>query len=82
MYEYYLYVCTCKKYIYIYTTYIYMPMYVCIHGVFSKKGFLPHTSGSLGLKVRFKLSPCFTTQSVQCCVMKWFSKGARGNSFN
>lgn len=59
-----------------------MPMYVCIHGVFSKKGFLPHTSGSLGLKVRFKLSPCFTTQSVQCCVMKWFSKGARGNSFN
>lgn len=53
-----------------------------VSGVFSKKGSLPHTSGSLGLKVRFKLSPCFTMQSVQCRVMKWFSKGACGNSFN
>ena len=29
MYEYYLYVCTCKN-IYIYTQHIYMPMYVCM----------------------------------------------------
>lgn len=51
-------------------------MHVCFGGVFSKQGSLPQTPGRPGLKVRFKPSPCFTMQSVQCCVMKWFSKGA------
>lgn len=41
-----------------------------------------YTLGSSGLKVRFKLSPCFEMQSVQCSIMKWFSRGACGNSFN
>lgn len=55
-----------------------------IHAVYSESVFKEdfYTSGSSGLKVRFKLSPCFRMQSVQCSIMKWFSKGASGNSFN
>lgn len=71
-----------KDYFYqIYVPAYAMPMYVCIHLVFSKKGFLPHTSGSLGLRSDLNYRHVSNAICAAPC-SKWFDKGLHVEFFN